>query len=130
MSSIIDIVSGTILLIGSIFIFLSAAGLLKMPDFYMRTSVVTKSATLGVGLVLLGTSVFFHEVGVYARAALIIIFVYMTAPVASHIIGRAAFLDKVPLWKGTQFNHLEGKYSLDENYLKSPDEAEDDLSKK
>jgi len=123
MSNILDIISGIILLIGSIFIFLSAVGLLKMPDLYMRTSVVTKSATLGVGLVLLGTAVFFHEVGVYARAVLIIIFVYMTAPVASHIIGRAAFFDKVPLWKGTHINQLSGKYNLEENYLKSPDET-------
>ncbi len=124
MSLIFETICSILILVGTAFIFLSAVGLVKMPDLYMRTSVTTKSSTLGLGLVLLGTAMFFAEVSVIARAVLIILFVFMTAPVASHMIGRASFLDGVPLWSGTKINHLEGKYCLKEHYLKSPDEVD------
>ena len=119
MSMLLEILCGSFILIGTLFIFLSAIGLLKMPDLYMRTSVTTKSATLGVGMVLFGTAFFFGSVEVYARAILIIIFVYMTAPVASHMIARASFLDNVPIWSGTKVNHLEGKYCLKDKHLRN-----------
>lgn len=122
MSLIIEIISGVLILLGTIFIFLSAVGLVKMPDLYMRTSVTTKAATLGLGLVLFGTAVFFGDISVYARTVLLIIFVFMTAPIGSHMIGRASFLDGVPLWKGTKVNDLEGRYMTKEKYLKSSDD--------
>ena len=34
----------------------------------------------------------------------------LTAPVAAHMIGRAAYFDKTPLWNGTKFDELKGKY--------------------
>ncbi len=118
MSIYIEILSGILIILGSIFVLISASGLLKMPDLYMRTSVTTKASTIGVGMVLLGTAVYFEDLGIYARAILIIIFIFMTAPIGSHLIGRAGFLDKVELWKGTIVNELEDKYSEDKKTLK------------
>lgn len=113
----IEIISGVFLLLGSLFILLSAVGLLRMPDLFIRMSATTKASTLGIGLVLIGTAVFWGDIGIAARAVSIIIFLLLTAPVAAHIIGRAAYFDKVPLWGKTHIDELKGKYDEDSHEL-------------
>lgn len=113
----IEIISGVFLLLGSLFILLSAVGLLRMPDLFTRMSATTKASTLGIGLVLIGTAVFWGDIGIAARAVSIIIFLLLTAPVAAHIIGRAAYFDKVPLWEKTHIDELKGKYDEESHEL-------------
>lgn len=113
----IEIISGIFLIAGSLFILLSAIGLLKMPDLFTRMSATTKASTLGIGLVLIGTAIFWLDIGIAARAFAIIIFLLLTAPVAAHIIGRAAYFDKVPLWDKTHIDELKGKYDEDSHEL-------------
>ncbi len=107
------------IVIGSIMILISSIGLLRMPDLYMRMSATTKAATLGVGFVLLGTAIHFWEIGIVSRLIIIISFLLLTAPVAAHMIGRAAYNDNVPLWKGTKKDELKGKYDEHTHELKS-----------
>lgn len=109
----IEILTGVFIILGSLFILISALGILRMPDLYTRMSATTKASTLGVGLILLGTAFFYQDVGIIVRSITIIIFLFLTAPVAAHIIGRAAYFDKVPLWDHTKIDELKGKY--DEN---------------
>lgn len=106
----IEIISGILLIVGSLFILLAGIGLVKMPDLYTRMSATTKASTLGVGLVLIGTAVYFGSVGVTSRALTIIVFLLLTAPIAAHMIARAAYFDGVPLWKKTWKDELKGKY--------------------
>ncbi|NEX12310.1 MAG: Na+/H+ antiporter subunit G [Prosthecochloris sp.] len=101
-----DLISGIFLLMGSLFILLSAVGILKMPDLYTRMSATTKASTLGIGLVLAGTVVYWQDFGIASRAVAIILFLFLTAPVAAHIIGRAAYFGGVPLWEKTHINEL------------------------
>ena len=105
-----EIISGILLIIGSLFILMAGVGLVKMPDLYTRMSATTKASTLGVGLVLIGTAIYFGNVGVTSRAIIIIIFLLLTAPIAAHMIARAAYFDGVPLWKKTWKDDLKGKY--------------------
>jgi multicomponent Na+:H+ antiporter subunit G len=112
-----EIISGIFLLLGSIFILLSAIGILKMPDLFTRMSATTKASTLGIGLVLIGTAIFWGDIGIAARALSIIIFLLLTAPVAAQIIGRAAYFDKVPLWEKTHIDELKGKYDEESHDL-------------
>jgi multicomponent Na+:H+ antiporter subunit G len=81
-----------------------------MPDLFLRMSATTKAATLGVGFVLLGTAIQYWDIGILSRAIVIISFLLVTAPVAAHMIGRAAYFDGVPLWKKTIVDELKGKY--------------------
>ena len=102
---------GTILMLFGVFLILIAGiGLLRMPDLYLRMSAATKASTLGLGLILLGTVLFFGELGIASRAIATIIFVLLTAPVSAHMIGRAAYTNGVPLWEGTELDELEGRY--------------------
>ena len=106
----IEIIGGTVLLAGSFFILVSAVGVVKMPDIFTKMSATTKASTMGVGLVLIGTAIFWQDIGIIARAAIIITFLFLTAPVAAHVIGRAAYFDKVPLWEKTKIDELKGRY--------------------
>jgi multicomponent Na+:H+ antiporter subunit G len=95
---------------GALFILLAAIGLLRMPDFYLRVSVTTKAATLGVGLVLLAAAFGFKEFSVTSRVIAILVFIILTAPVGAHMIGRAAYFIGVKLWSKTGQDDLKGKY--------------------
>ncbi|ASQ89604.1 Na+/H+ antiporter subunit G [Prosthecochloris sp. GSB1] len=101
-----EVLSGVLLLLGTLFILLSAIGILKMPDLYTRMSATTKASTLGIGLVLVGTIVYWQDFGIASRALAIIVFLFLTAPVAAHIIGRAAYFGDVPLWEKTKINEF------------------------
>ena len=114
----IEIISGLFIIIGSLFVLLSSIGLVKMPDLYTRMSVTTKASTLGVGLVLIGTALYFGTIGIASRAFIIIVFLLITAPIAAHMIARAAYFDGVPLWKKTWKDDLKGKYDETTHELK------------
>jgi multicomponent Na+:H+ antiporter subunit G len=119
MTEIIDVISAVLILMGSIFILISSIGLIKMPDIYMRMSATTKATTLGVGSILLGTALYFEEVGILTRAIIIIIFLLLTAPIGAHLIGRAAYFDGIPLWDKSIINELEGSFNPIEHVLYS-----------
>ncbi len=112
-----------LLIIGAVFIFISALGVVRMPDLYLRMSSSTKTGTLGVGSILLAAAIYFFELGVASLAIAIIFFVLLTAPVAAHMIARAAYFNGVPLWKETRYNELEGHYDRETRVLTGSNEA-------
>lgn len=116
MSSIIIAILATF---GAIFALLAAVGLIRMPDTYLRISVTTKAATLGVGLLLLGSAVFFYDLSTTTRVAVIIFFIFLTAPVSAHLIGRASYFIGIKLWDGSVMDDLRGKYQKYSHVLKS-----------
>jgi len=96
---------------GAAFVLLAAIGILRMPDLYLRISVTTKGATLGIGLILSCVAVYFGEASIATRALAIIFFLLLTAPVGAHLIGRASYFVNTPLWKNSVMDDLKGKYS-------------------
>ena len=96
-----DIITSALLLIGSLFMLLSAIGIIKMPDLFTRMHAATKVGTVGVSGIVLAVAVHFEQMKVAAPALLIIVFFLATAPIAAHMIGRAAYEMGVELWKGT-----------------------------
>jgi len=96
--------------LGALLILIAAIGLVRMPDLYLRISVTTKAATLGVGLLLLCTGLYFSEVSITTRAIAIVFFLLLTAPIGAHLIGRSSYVTGVPLWKKTIIDELKGKY--------------------
>lgn len=105
-----EAVSTVLLLIGAAFLLLAAIGLVRMPDLFTRMSAATKGTTLGVGCMLLAVGVYFPGLGITTRALAGIGFFVVTAPVAAHMIGRAAYFVGVPLWEGTVRDELRGRY--------------------
>ena len=107
--------------IGAIAILLASIGMLRMPDLYLRLSVTTKAATLGVGLILIAAALHFQNVGVTSRVVAIIFFITVTAPVSAQLIARASYLIKTKMWKHTIIDELEGMYDSETHALKSKD---------
>ena len=69
-------------------------------------------AFTGATLVLLAAGAFaLADTSVVVRMVSIGAFVMLTSPVSNHVIARAAYLTKVPLWKGTVID--EWRSSLD-----------------
>ncbi len=118
-----EIIGIILLLIGTIFMFISALGLMRMPDLYLRMSASTKTSTIGVGTVLLAAAVYFNDLAIASRALAVIFFLLLTAPIAAHMIGRAAYSTGVPLWEGTRYDELKGKYDTNTQALASDDDT-------
>lgn len=92
-------------LIGSLFILFAAIGLLRMPDVYNRIQAGTKASTLGSILTLLGIGLVHPEW--LLKIGLLIIFVLISNPVSSHVLGRAAYFAGIPLSKKTNVDQLK-----------------------
>ena len=99
-----------LLVVGALFMLLAAVGVLRMPDVFTRMQATSKAATLGVGCVMLAVVVHFGELAVTTRAAAVVLFTFLTAPIGAHMIGRAAYVAKTPLWERTTRDDLDGRY--------------------
>jgi multicomponent Na+:H+ antiporter subunit G len=115
--TVIEFLIGALVLLGAFFCLVAALGLIRMPDIFTRTHAASKASTLGVMLTLLGVLIFFWYADGYVNARLLlgIIFVFITTPVAGHIISRAAYNTKVPLWEKTVQDDLKNSYSKSKN---------------
>lgn len=116
---IIMILSG----FGALFILLAAVGLVRMPDLYLRISVTTKAATLGIGLLLIAAALYFKDASITTRVLAILFFIILTAPVGAHLIGRASYFTGVTMWKKSVRDDLKGKYNR--SHELSSEERED-----
>ncbi|MCH6201849.1 monovalent cation/H(+) antiporter subunit G [Aquiflexum sp. LQ15W] len=95
---------------GAMFILSSSIGLLRKPDVYLRISVTAKASTLGISLILVSAALFFNDYSVTTRAVAIILFVFLTISIGGHLLARAAYITKTPIWKGTKTDDLQGQY--------------------
>jgi multicomponent Na+:H+ antiporter subunit G len=104
------IITIILLATGAFFMLVAAIGVLRMPDLLMRMHAATKAGTLGAGLLLLAVAVHFGQAGITIRALATVTFLLLTAPVAAHVIGRAAYLaGTLPLWDRTLVDELRAQ---------------------
>lgn len=98
-SAIGEVVSAFFILTGGIMSVISVFGLIRLPDVYTRSHAATKSSTLAVLLTLLGAFIYFWTVEQFISVRLLlgIVFVFLTAPVAGHLLVRSAYRSKVKL---------------------------------
>ena len=104
-----EIIAAILILIGTLFSFLSAVGLIRLPDVYTRSHAASKSTTLGVLCTLVGTLLYFLITDGYfsIRLLLGIFFVFLTAPVSAHVICRSAYRSKVKLTENSVQDDLK-----------------------
>lgn len=98
------------LILGALFSLIASVGVLRMPDIFTRMHASAKSGTLGMGLILTAVAIHFNDAGVSVIALSTISFLILTAPIAAHIIARAAYFTGVPLWKGSVIDELRDQY--------------------
>ncbi len=99
-------ISGSFIIIGAFFIFIAGLGLVRFPDVYTRMHAVSKSMSMGIGAILIAAMLEFASWSSSLKALLIIVFLFLTIPVTSHIISIVAYFLKVPLWTGTKIDEF------------------------
>ncbi len=105
----IEILVSLLLILGAALVLAASLGILRLPDLYTRMHASTKPATLGVSLMVAALAIQSGELGIAVRSFLIVLFFLLTAPVAAHLLGRAAYRAGVPLWSGTVRDDLQGE---------------------
>lgn len=117
--TVVEGVVALLVLAGSGFCVVSAIGVVRLQDAFIRMHANSKAGTLGCGLILLAVALYWRDDAITTRALAAIAFLLITAPVAAHMIGRAAYLAGTRRWPGTVIDELEGRYDRDRRELRS-----------
>jgi multicomponent Na+:H+ antiporter subunit G len=104
---VLEWITALLLLIGALFSFLAAVGVLRFPDTLLRMQSSSKASTLGVACLIAGTALQFPEVSVIIRLGALASFMMLTAPLTAHIVARVTLHRRTPLWEGTILNEHE-----------------------
>ena len=91
---IAEILASAAVLLGAAFTLLAALGLMRFPDVLTRLHAAAKAGVLGAGLIVIAAAIALDGPDVVLRAAITLLFLLLTAPVAGHAIGRAAYLSR------------------------------------
>lgn len=113
---LLAVTAAALMLCGSALALIAAVGLFRMPDAYSRIHVATKPATLAV-VCTVGAAVLRvpGPTGV-TKLLLAVVLQFWTAPVASHMLGRAARSAGLPPAE---------PWALDESSESAPESAPD-----
>lgn len=89
--AVLDVLARVLLLSGAAFVLAAGIGLLRFPDVLSRMHAATKPQVLGLLLILAGAGI--RLIGTVDSWTLLLVgaFQIVTAPVAAHLIGRAAY---------------------------------------
>lgn len=85
-----EVVASVLIVAGSLLALLAAIGLHRFDDVFARMHAATKPATLGLLLVLVGAALVLPIPGGVAKLLLVVLLQFTTAPVAAHLVARAA----------------------------------------
>jgi len=88
-----------LLALGVFFMFVTAVGVIRLPDIYSRAHTASQTDTLGAGLTLVGVALALGLETTTVKTALLLIFVFITNPTAAHAIARAADEEGITPWR-------------------------------
>ena len=89
--SVLELLGSVLMVTGAVLSLLAAWGLLDFPSALARMHAATKSASLGLALVALGAGVAAESPGLFGIGLLVTGFLFMTAPISGHLLGRAIY---------------------------------------
>lgn len=111
MAQFFDIVTTAFLTLGCLLALTGALGILRMPDFYSRLHPAGKTDSLAQVLIMVGLlfqCFRYPTIGTGAAIRLVMItaFIFMTSPVATHAIARAAYVGGLRPWQQRNEPHV------------------------
>lgn len=88
-----------VLLAGGVFFtFVSAVGVIRLPDVYARAHTASQTDTLGAGLVVAAVILAYGVETEVIKALLLLVFIFITNPTAAHAVARAAHEEGIEPW--------------------------------
>jgi multicomponent Na+:H+ antiporter subunit G len=76
--------------VGVFFMVVSSVGVLRLPDVYTRMHAASSAITIGIGCILLAAGFTYGQWGLVRMLLLIVLF-YITGPIATTAMARAAY---------------------------------------
>jgi multicomponent K+:H+ antiporter subunit G len=105
----LDVLLALLVLGGAAFALIGSIGLVRFSEFLKRLHGPTKAGTVGVGAVLLASFGYFAATGVPGLHELLITtFVVLTAPIAAHLLVKAALHRDAALRPSTRDRTADG----------------------
>ncbi|WP_237212947.1 cation:proton antiporter [Falsiroseomonas oryziterrae] len=108
MRAAVEVLAALLLVGGASVVALAALGVARLTDPFMRMHAAAKAGVAGAGLLLLGTGLAFGTPGALATSLAAVTFLVLTAPLASHALGRAAYVAGAPLGAASLTDALSG----------------------
>lgn len=92
MNPAVETIVSLLILVGAAFALLGSIGLARLPDFFTRLHGPTKATTLGVGAMVLASSLYFSTTtpGLSLHEIAVLVFLFISAPVSAHVLAKAA----------------------------------------
>ena len=85
---VVDVVVGVLALVGAALVALAGIGVVRLGDVYARMHAASKASTLGLALIGAAAALAIDDAA--AKVGLAVLFTFLTAPSAAHLVGRAA----------------------------------------
>lgn len=93
-----SMLAALLLVLGTLFTLFASLGILRMPDLYTACTPPPKF-TAGLSLLLLAVALCMPEIGVISRLVGIMLFIFLTAPVAAHLLGKVTQQVSYAFWR-------------------------------
>ncbi len=94
-----ELLGAILAFLGSLFMLVSAIGLLRFPDIYTRIHASSVAPSLGLLLLLGAVFCFFPILWMAGLVLLIILVNFLTVPLTAHLIARVSYLTGLSLWR-------------------------------
>jgi multicomponent Na+:H+ antiporter subunit G len=103
----IEVISSILLLLGAVLLLIASIGVLRLPDLYTRMQAATKSSAMGLMLILTALCVYYFNLILLVKSILILIFIFATFPIASHMISGVGHMLNIKKWEKTVMDDWE-----------------------
>ncbi|WP_279482633.1 monovalent cation/H(+) antiporter subunit G [Aureimonas sp. SK2] len=104
-----NLLAALFVVLGASFALVAAVGILRLPDFYSRMHAASKVGTVGSALALVALAIVSVQTAEVLRAIAAIVFFFLTAPIAAHLLGKAAYSAGYPMWSGSVLNEMTSR---------------------
>lgn len=99
---ILEILAAVFLVLGGIFCLLAGIGIVRFGDIFIRMHASTKAGTLGIALIAVAMMFLAESWTELLEPLFVFLFMILTIPIGAHLIGRAAFLTRIPMQPDTR----------------------------
>lgn len=87
-----SLLTGFLAVAGGVFVLIAGIGIVRFGDLYTRMHAASKAGAFGGTLIALSAAVEFGSFAVWVKAILIVLFFYLTTPIAAQMLARAGCL--------------------------------------
>lgn len=92
METVVDILSWISFAVGAFFLIVGSLGMVRLEDFWARLHAASVIDSAGAGLILFGMMLQAGLSLITVKLIIIVVFLFLTGPTASHAVANAAFV--------------------------------------